>query len=70
MNKTEQALTTSLETDPSPERVRCAMVEELSKSGLTKVSKEDLRDLRRSATVADKNGKHLAPYPINPSNPV
>ncbi|AFY73550.1 hypothetical protein Syn7502_01482 [Synechococcus sp. PCC 7502] len=56
-----------LPKNPSPERVRCAMVEVLSKSGLTKVSKNELRVLRKNATEADKEAKHLAPYPINPS---
>ena len=55
-----------LPKNPSPERVRCAMVEVLSESGLTKVSKSELKVLRKNATVADKEAKHLAPYPMKP----
>jgi len=46
-----------LPKNPTDERVRCAMAEVLSKAGLTKVSKSELRDFRREATVADNRQK-------------
>jgi hypothetical protein len=46
-----------LPKNPTDARVRCAMAEVLNKAGLTKVSKSELRDFRREATVADDRQK-------------
>jgi hypothetical protein len=46
-----------LPKNPTDERVRCAMAEELNKAGLGGITKTDLRDFRRDATVADNKVK-------------
>jgi hypothetical protein len=48
-----------LPKNPTNERVSCAMAEELSKAGLGDITKTDLRDFRRDATVADNRVKKL-----------